>query len=241
MKNHCLSLVTAHAGCLNTPPNSVLNVIEAIKARADIVEVDVNTTKDGVTILFHDQAVQTPSHGVIPVNALTFEEFQAIVEVTRLEDVLKVLHQAQIPVNLDLKSLACVDPMQNIVKLYDMVDSIIISGCHKDDALFVKHRYPEFQVLLNADENTADLGPDEYRAYIRKTCQDVITASCCGINMNYRDCRPEFFEYARLRCLPVLLYTVDKKTDMERFLKLGAYSITTHEVHTLINLREHLA
>jgi glycerophosphoryl diester phosphodiesterase len=103
-----------------------------------------------------------------------------------------------------------------------------------------RHRCPELQVLLNADENTADLGPDEYRAYIRKTCQNAIAASCCGINMNYRDCRSEFFEYARLRCLPVLLYTIDNETDMERFLKLGVHSITTHEVHTLLHLREQL-
>ncbi len=240
MNNHCLPLVTAHAGCLNTPPNSLLNVREAIRAGADIVELDVNTTKDGVTILFHNQTVRTPSHADVPVNALTFEELHAIVEITRLEEALEVLQQAQTSVNLDLKSRACVDPMRNMVKRYDMVDSVIISGCHKDDALFVKHRYPEFQVLLNADENTTDLDPDEYRAYIRKTCRDAIAAACCGINMDYRDCRPEFFEYARLRCLPVLLYTVDNKAEMERFLTLGAYSITTHDVQTLIHVKEHL-
>jgi glycerophosphoryl diester phosphodiesterase len=241
MKSNAFPLVTAHAGCLHTPPNSLINVLEAVKAGADIVEVDVNTTKDGVAILFHDQYVQTPSYGAVPVNTLTFEEIQAMIQITRLEDVLPVLHQSQTPINLDLKSPACLEPMQNVVTSCDMVNLAIISGCHKEDALFVKNRYPEFQVLLNAEENVADLAPDEYDAYIRKTCQDAIAASCCGININYQDCRAELLQYARLRCLPVLLYTVDQPPDMERFLRLGVHSITTNEVPTLIALREQIS
>ncbi|OQP06094.1 hypothetical protein B1691_17245, partial [Geobacillus sp. 47C-IIb] len=53
-------LITAHTGCMNTPPNSIESILEGIKAGADIIEVDVRATKDGVAVLLHDEKIVTP-------------------------------------------------------------------------------------------------------------------------------------------------------------------------------------
>jgi hypothetical protein len=38
----------------------------------------------------------------------------------------------------------------------------------------------------------------------------------------------------------VLIYTVDSRQEMEQFIRLGVYSITTHEVSTLVALKEQM-
>ena len=70
-----------------------------------------------------------------------------------------------------------------------------------------------------------------------QTCHTAIAASCCGINMDYKDCREAFLAYARLRCLPVLVYTIDDPAEMERFIRSGVHSITTNDVQALRSLK----
>jgi glycerophosphoryl diester phosphodiesterase len=130
--------------------------------------------------------------------------------------------------------------MAEAVKFRKMVDDVIISGCYKQHALDVKRNYPEFQILLNAAEDMAKLDEAEYDSYVRTTCHDAIIASCYGINMHYKDYREEMLYYARLRCLPMLIYTVDGKQEMEQFIRSGVHSITTHEVSTLVALKEQM-
>ena len=248
MKN-ILPLVTAHAGCMQTPPNTVENVLKAVDAGADIIEVDVNATKDGVAVLFHDQHIRISAHRNVRIDDLTFEELQTFEKtlppetrsqypkMTRLEEVLDLAQHFRKTLNLDLKSRACLKPMIDAVKFRKMVDDVIISGCDKDHAPYVKKKYPEFQILLNADGHTSMLDDSGYADYVRRTCRNAIAASCCGINMNYQDCRQEMLLYAHLRCLPVLIYTVDDFGEMKKFVTSGVHSITTNKVDTLITLK----
>ena len=245
-----LPLITAHAGCMNTPPNSIENALQGIQAGADIIEVDVNATKDGVAVLFHDPYIRLDAHRKARIDELTFEELHAITatssldsrprppKITRLGDVLDLVQRFRKTVNLDLKSPACLKPMAEAVRSRDMVDDVLISGCRKEHAVYVKQRYPDFQVLLNADESPAD--DSGYADYIARTCRDAIAAACCGINMNYKDCRREMLFYARLRCLPVLVWTVDTVEEMEKFIAAGVHSMTTNEVDTLFRFKEQM-
>ncbi len=243
-------LITAHAGCMQTPPNSIEHVVKGAEAGADIIEVDVNATKDGVAVLFHDQHIRPAAHRKARIDDLTFAELQTIEStfasearprhhrIIRLGDVLDLAQRLRKTINLDLKSSACLQPMADAVRSRNMVDDVIISGCRKEHAAYVKQRYPDFQVLLNADESPAD--DSGYADYVTKTCRAAIDAACCGINMNYKDCRREMLCHARLRCLPVLVWTVDTVAEMEKFITSGVHSMTTNNVATLFRLKEQM-
>ena len=230
-------LVTAHAGCMNTRPNSLESLLAGIIAGADIVEVDVNVTKDGVAVLFHDQHISTASQQRIALCDLTFQELQTFTPLVSLAEALDVAMPHGATLNLDLKTLACVAPMAEAVRSRNMVDQALISGCDKTLAARVKQVCPEFQILLNADTGVADFDCKHYEDYMHTTCREAIAAACCGINMDYKDCREVFLAYARLRCLPILLYTIDDPAEMKRFLRLGVHSITTNDVQTLCSLK----
>lgn len=242
-------LITAHAGCMDMPMNSRESVLAGIEAGADIVEVDVNLTKDDVLVLFHDYQILGSSNQQIPLSELTFEELQRVAaspsvasspfskQILRLEEALEIAQHHHVMVNLDLKTPACISSMAEAVRERQMEDLVIISGCPKEYAAYVKQRCPEFQVLLNADTAPSASDSRQYEAYITQTCQEAVLASCCGINIDYRDCQQELLTRARLCCLPVLIYTVDQIPDMERFISSGVHSITTNQVQTLVSLK----
>jgi glycerophosphoryl diester phosphodiesterase len=225
---------------MNTRPNSIQSVLEGIKAGAEIIEVDVRSTIDGVAVLFHDENVET-AFGKKKIRDLTYEELTRVIsgeEMIRLEEILPLIRENNRMINLDLKEDNAMDPMIRTVEQFHMRDQSIISGCEKDRAKYLKQRYRPYQVLLNASAGLYKESTGNVEQFIKQTCDDAITASCCGINMNYSLCSEELLEYAILRCLPVLVWTVDDQAQMKKFLNWNVQSITTHEVKTLLDLRK---
>ncbi|WP_445492508.1 glycerophosphodiester phosphodiesterase [Niallia sp. 03133] len=231
-------LITAHTGCMKTPPNSIQSVIEGIKSGADVIEVDVRSTKDGSVVLLHDEHFHT-QHGMIRVQDVTFQELNDLTQsdkVVRLEEVLPLIKESNRVINLDVKEDHAIDPMIKTVEKFKMRESSIISGCEKDRAAFLKGNYRPYQVLLNASKSLFEANKEDYESFIKETFQDAIAASCCGINIDYRICREELIAASALRCLPVLVWTINETHEMEKYVKLGVHSITSHEVETLVEL-----
>ncbi|MDQ0193613.1 glycerophosphodiester phosphodiesterase [Paenibacillus wynnii] len=234
-------LITAHTGCLNTPPNSIPSVLAGLKAGADLIEVDVRATKDGIVILLHDEHVFTTAYGSRRVRDLTFEELKSLAvneEITLLEDVLPLIREANRIINLDVKEDSAVGPMIETVEKYNMRDYAIISGCEKERAAYVKENHRLYQVVLNASARLFETCGADYDTFVRETCGHAISASCSGVNINYRFCREQLLDYAGRRCLPVLVWTVDETHVMDKYLDMGVHSITSNEVLTLMQLRE---
>lgn len=232
-------LITAHSGCMNTPPNSISSVLEGLRAGADIIEVDIRATKDGVVVLRHDEEVYTPN-GIRRIQDLDYEELKVLGKsevITRLEEILPLILENRRMINLDVKEDSAIGPMIRTVEKYNMRDYVIISGCEKQRAAYLKENYRPYQVLLNASISMFTASEGDYDSFIKKTCQDAISASCCGININYHFCREELLDHAVLRCLPVFVWTVDDPLTMETFLDMGVHSITSNEVRTLVQLK----
>jgi glycerophosphoryl diester phosphodiesterase len=224
---------------MNTPPNSISSVLEGLRAGADIIEVDVRVTNDGVVVLRHDEEVITPN-GIRRIQDLDFEELKDLAkseEITRLEEILPLILENHRMINLDVKEDSAIDPMIRTIEKYNMRDYVIISGCEKERAAYLKENYRPYQVLLNASISLLTACNGDYDSFIKVTCQDAISASCCGININYQFCREELLDHAALRCLPVFVWTVDDPLAMETFLDMGVHSITSNEVRTLMQLK----
>jgi glycerophosphoryl diester phosphodiesterase len=233
-------LITAHTGCMNTPPNSIQSVMEGIKAGADIIEVDIRSTKDGVVVLLHDGDLMTQS-GMRRVQDLTFEELNHLTQherVNLLEEVVPLIKENQRVINLDVKEDRAIDLMIQIIEKFNMEDHVIITGCEKERASYLKKNYRQYQVLLNASLSQYKKLYGDYQSFIKETIRDAISASCCGININYQLCNEELIDAAKLRCLPVFVWTVDDSKQMKTFLGSDVHSITSHEVETLYQLRE---
>jgi len=242
----CKPLVTAHTGCENTPDNTVASIMRGITSGADIVEIDVRSTADGHPILMHDECLQIGSHGAVPVSQisladlLTLEERGKItfsrpsMEITVFEDALDLAKESGIILNIDLKDSATVNALIRRIITRNMEDYTVISGCNRERATLVKQEYPAVQVLLNVEDNPED-APD-YQSFVQHACNSARQAGCCGINIDFHHCQSQLVEYARLRYLPVSVWTVDREQDMSAMIDLGVHSITTYEPGKLLKL-----
>lgn len=104
------------AGC---PDNSIAAIQKAIEGGADMVELDVRTTKDGHMVLMHDATIDATTNGSGNVTNFTLEELRSFsmerggkvylengqpVRVPTLEEALRYC-KGKIYINLDLKAV----------------------------------------------------------------------------------------------------------------------------------------
>jgi glycerophosphoryl diester phosphodiesterase len=119
-------LVCAHRGYHKYAPENSLEAIQkAIEANIDIVEVDVNTTKDGTLILMHDDKIDRTTNGSGYVNNFTYSELlvfnlkikDSITDhkIPTLAEVLE-LAKGKVILNLDIKDV-------DISKFYILLSS----------------------------------------------------------------------------------------------------------------------
>lgn len=105
--------VVAHRGAASSHPENTLTAFEAaIRAGADMIELDVRLTADGIPVVIHDPDVATTTDGSGLVNELTLQQVRALrvgtgqVEPTgvpTLREALRVLH-GRAAVEIDIKN-----------------------------------------------------------------------------------------------------------------------------------------
>jgi glycerophosphoryl diester phosphodiesterase len=108
------NLVVAHRGASSTTPENTLPAFEeAARAGADVVELDVRLTRDGIPVVLHDPDVSATTDGAGPVHELTLAEVKRLdagsghprVEVPTLEEALEAIDRGGIGVDLEVKNI----------------------------------------------------------------------------------------------------------------------------------------
>ena len=125
------------------PENSVRNIEEAIAQGADMVEIDVRATSDGVLVLMHDEKVDATTNGTGKVAEMTFEQLRALsmkhrkatmpyredgkeIRVPTLKEALLAC-KGKIYVNLDVKGTTP-EALLSVVRETGMLDQVMIYG-----------------------------------------------------------------------------------------------------------------
>ncbi len=232
-------LITAHEGCEGSAGNCITAVQTGIDAEADIIEVDVRSTKDKIAILSHSSIIETICGKKLSICDITFDDLlkmerenQIILnhrdsKITRLEEVFDLIRGENKILNLDAKEDESIEPLAKSVLKANMLDYVVISGCERLRASYLKKNYPQFQVLYNVDKSLYGLNDLDHTRTIKTIYQYAVQAGCCGINTPYRACTPELVDFAHQRFLPVSVWTVDDNTEMQKYIDMGVYSITT--------------
>lgn len=71
-------LIIGHRGARALGPENTLRALRKGMACADLVEVDVRLTKDGIVVAIHDAAVDRTTDGTGPVKGFTIEELKRL-------------------------------------------------------------------------------------------------------------------------------------------------------------------
>lgn len=150
-------LVAAHRGHhVTLPENSLASILSAADVGADIVELDVQVSNDGVPVLMHDATLDRTTTGSGEASALTLDELKAL----RLRDPQGDVTDHQIPtlaealeaargrifVDVDLKSEQ-IDLILGVIAQAEMIDQVMFYHADPDVRARVLARAPEALVM----------------------------------------------------------------------------------------------
>ena len=133
-------IVVCHRGdWRNYPENSIPAIESVIKMGADMVEIDIQLTKDSVLVLSHDRTINRCTTGKGNINEMTYEELQQYylktahgvrssldLKIPTLEEALKVCKD-RITVNLD-KGYDYYDLVVEITEKLGVTNQVLIKG-----------------------------------------------------------------------------------------------------------------
>ena len=193
-------LITAHSGCLGTPPNSIASIEKGIACGADFVEIDLNFTADGTPVLSHDK----PKDGAeLYKNAL---------------EVLK--KNPKVEFNLDVKSTANLKEAFAMAEKAGVSDRIFFSGVKEEFVAEFKRQCPDARFYYNVYPGKKTNIDD-----LVKRAKEI---GAKGLNLNYRSANANIVRKCHDAGLLVSVWTVDRKKDIDRMKKLGVDCIATN-------------
>lgn len=227
--------IIAHRGASGlAPENTIAGMKLAIEYGCDGIETDLQLTKDGEVVVFHDWSVERTTDGKGQIRDLTFEEISKLdngswfseefkgERVPRLEDLLEVVPENLI-LNLELKSQAfdsrgLEEKVMEILKENNRKENIIISSFNHESLKRV--REVDKTIKLGILYEGYLLGLDEY---IRNLNLDI---SSVHPGVSYTD--QALINEIHSKDLLGYIWTVNDKESVERLKGYGVDGIITN-------------
>ena len=149
-----IRIVAAHRGIkAHYPENTILSFEKAIELGVDMLEMDLNVTRDGEIVVIHDLTVDRTTDGTGAVRSLTLKEIKALDAGVRLFPEFKgqrvpafdefcqliARHPAML-LNVEIKDYSeeCVEKSLKILEKYNLVSNCVFT-CFESEILKLFH------------------------------------------------------------------------------------------------------
>ena len=224
--------VTAHRGASKAAPENTMPAFEAaIESGADYIELDVQLTKDGELVVFHDDNIKRTTDGVGVLTEKTYAELQRYsagswfsddgtyddVRIPKLSEVLDLVGH-DIMLNIEIKSHgnveATAEKVVELVEEYDLTTSCYVTSFSYQALKKVKELQPKIKTAL-----IANIAPSTVYSQMK-----FIDA----VSMNYLFVNSSVVNYAHYSGKKVFVWTVDRSGEMKKMMALGVDNIITN-------------
>lgn len=200
--------ITAHAGAMSLPENSIIALRRAINAGVDVVEMDVTLRPDGTPVIIHSETPKQ-NEGVL------------------LDEALSVVAESdKIKINLDLKQFENINEVQKLVLKHGLNERVFFTGIEENAIETVKSQCPLIPYYLNKSIDKALKNRIEYS---QSLANKILELGCVGLNCSYKGMSKNIVEAVHKNGLLVSVWTVDSKSDIEKMLTLCVDNITTRK------------
>ncbi len=150
-------LVIAHQGGDGEWPSNTLEAFRnATEVGADVLEMDVHSTGDGVLVTVHDSTVDRTTDGTGRVNDYSFADLQALdagydwptleeeaertdrpyrgqgIRIPALEEVFQTFPQMRMVIEIKQTAPSIVQPLCDLIRDYDLQENVIVASFHPE-------------------------------------------------------------------------------------------------------------
>ena len=204
--------------------NSFTSLRKAIELGADIVEADVQMTKDDVPIICHDKLLDRTSNTSGYTTDLTWEEISQSVRLNNgeklpsLEEFCQYIRDKNTILYLDVKPFGDEGRILEICKRHLKTDQFLFGSFHNHSIRHVKQLDGNIQTVMIIEGNPIDI-------------KMVIKNSGCDIvGMGFDTIEEDSIVLAQELGKKVFTWTVNDKREIERAKLLGVDGITSNYI-----------
>lgn len=220
--------ITAHRGGSRSAPENTIPALQAaIDDLADYAEIDVQETRDGVMILFHDSNLKRMAGIDKSVKSMTWEEMKEIdvgawfsdefkgTAIPTLEEAME-FSRGRLKLNIEIKYMGAAGHLPEKVAEY-----IEKSGWTEQCVVTsTSYNYLKRVKEVSPDIYTGYIVSAAYGNYYLDEAIDFISMLSSSVNRN-------LIENAHEGGKEVHVWTVNRKSEMERMKMLGVDNVIT--------------
>ena len=231
-------IVIAHRGASAYYPENTMAAFEAaLEMNAEMIELDVMMTGDGVPVVFHDALLDDHTNGSgfiwdYSLNELRkldagswFDEKFAGQKIPTLEEVIKFA-AGKIALNIEIKTEAVTDKIEEgveqksleLVKKYGMEEHVLFSSFDYRAVAHLKKLDPRIPVALLYNNRKSNG---------KLPHQLVEQLKADAFNCSFRQLRKKWVRNLNEHNIPHFIYTVNSKRKMKSLYRSGVTGIFT--------------
>lgn len=232
--------IIAHRGAsAYYPENTMAAFKAAVEMNAEMIELDVLISKDGIPVVLHDALLTARTDGRGMVSDYTVNELKKLdagswfddrfsdQQIPTLNEVLEFA-AGKIAVNIEIKTEAVTDQLKGgvversmkLVKKHEMEDYVLFSSFNYQAIEHVKKLDPEMPaaLLFNRAQSRRKLPHELVEEY-----------NADAFNCSYRQLTKRRLISLREHNIPSFIYTVDLKHRMRKLIAAGVNGIFTNK------------
>lgn len=233
------TIVIAHRGASAYCPENTMTAFErAVELDADMIELDVVLSKDGVPVIFHDAKLNKHTNGKGFVGKRTLRELKTLdagawfssefagQQIPTLEEVLEFA-SGRIALNIEIKKQKiALEPGEveqkclQLVRSFDMERHVLLSSFNYEALARLKKMNPRIPLALLYDRSQSDqMLPHEL---VHKYQVDAF-------NCSYRELKNDRLKSLKNHHIPSFIYTVNQESKMRKLIDMGVTGIFTNK------------
>ncbi|WP_026689217.1 glycerophosphodiester phosphodiesterase [Alteribacter aurantiacus] len=235
--------VIAHRGnTFYTPENTMASFLSAATYPVDGIELDVQWTKDGVPVVFHDEKIDRTTNGSGWLRSFTYKELRQFdagswfaerfrgEKIPSLEEVLEWMKENHLTLHMEIKKPpkkfeVLLDPTLHLIDEYGLSKRTVVSTFHHPVLTYMAQEAKEYF----------------QRAFLTKTplfrgirYANAIQAHAIHIRHSYQ--AMQFYPLWAKSGIPVRAYTINREKEALRCKRLNVTSIITDDPKTMTSL-----
>jgi glycerophosphoryl diester phosphodiesterase len=214
-------LVLAHRGDWSAAPENTVGAFQAaVRAGADMIELDVRRTMDGGVVVMHDPTLERVWGSPISVATSTLAELRPV-GIATLEEALACV---DVPVMVDFTIADVVEPALDVIHRSDALDRVLFSGGNVEGHRRVRELAPAARIALTWTD--LERSPD---ALLEELGVEYF-------NPPWEHVDATVVESMHERGYKVSTWTVDEPREMRRVVDCGVDAVVTNRVPELVAL-----
>ena len=241
------TLNIAHRGGRTSTPEETIEAYDnALNVGADVLEMDVHSSSDGVIVLMHDDTVNRTTDGDGNINDMTFDELQNLdagynftaddgdtypyrgkgVKIASLREIFEKYSDEYLLIEIKQGNPSIVDDFLLLVDEYDMVEKIVVASFAQLTIDELREKNHNLQTGMGPIEMAqfASLSLENEGSYIPPSG---------FMQPPYDSVDVSFIEKAERFALIVHVWTVNSEVDMKDMINIGVHGIMTDDPELL--------